>query len=87
MNTEQPTQIPWHESPTLVEASYTRNNLSWMLDAVLTGQSFTITRNGREVAQLSPVSAPAHGIDAGSGQGKLRDKIKAKHQSTSNEGL
>lgn len=59
-----------------IESSYARQHLSELLDAVLTGKTFTITRHGRHIAQLVPVSAPAHEPDKSSGQGKLMDRIK-----------
>jgi len=61
-----------------VESSYARQHLSELLDAVLTGKTFTITRHGRDIAQLVPVSAPAHAQDHSSAQGKLMDKIKRR---------
>jgi prevent-host-death family protein len=59
-----------------VESSYARQHLSELLDAVLTGKTYTITRHGRAIAQLVPVSAPAQAPSHSSGQGKLMDKIK-----------
>jgi antitoxin (DNA-binding transcriptional repressor) of toxin-antitoxin stability system len=48
-----------------------------LLDEVLSGTSFAIYRDGREVAQLVPTEAPAHDdIPAGSAKAKLRDRIQ-----------
>jgi prevent-host-death family protein len=63
-----------------VEASYARRHLSELLDGVLTGKPITITRHGRDIAQLVPVSAPAHTPPRSSGQGKLMDKIKRSEE-------
>ena len=64
-----------------VESSYARQHLSELLDEVLKGRTYIITRHGRPVAQLVPVSAPAHERDHFSGQGKLLYKIK-RHEET-----
>lgn len=67
------TQNPEYEQ---VESSYVRQHLSELIDAVLTGRSYIVTRHGRPIAQLVPVSAPATGMDPHSGQGKLIDRIR-----------
>lgn len=59
-----------------LESSYVRQHLSELIDSVLTGRSYTVTRHGRDVAQLVPVSAPSHSPTPHSGQGKLMEKIK-----------
>lgn len=68
--------------PTMVEATYARNNLSELLDLVISGDTIVITRHGREIAQLVPVSAQAHSPSKTSGQGKLMSKITGEaHES------
>ena len=59
-----------------VETAYARQNLATLLDAVIGGHSFIITRHGRDVAQLVPTETRAHEMLKTTGQGKLLERIK-----------
>lgn len=54
---------------TSIGAFDAKTHLSELLQKVLQGESFTITRRGKAVAELKPIQAPAkvslYGIDKG----------------------